>query len=66
MPTERSYESAGFHVIGLGGQVVPEKFIDAGREYKPDIVGFSVLLTTTMPMFKANRNALERAGLQIK
>jgi methylmalonyl-CoA mutase cobalamin-binding domain/chain len=57
-------EGAGFHVIDLGVQVSPEKFIDAIREHKPDIVGFSAFLTTTMPMFKANINALEKAGLR--
>jgi len=57
-------EGAGFRVIDLGVQVSPEKFIDAIREHKPDIVGFSAFLTTTMPMFKANINALEKAGLR--
>jgi methylmalonyl-CoA mutase cobalamin-binding domain/chain len=57
-------EGAGFHVIDLGVQVSPEKFIDAIHEHKPDIVGFSAFLTTTMPMFKANINALEKAGLR--
>ena len=33
-------------------------------EHQPDIVGFSAFLTTTMPMFKANINALEKAGLR--
>jgi methylmalonyl-CoA mutase cobalamin-binding domain/chain len=57
-------EGAGFHVIDLGVQVSPEKFIDAIRTHKPDIVGFSAFLTTTMPMFKANINALVKAGLR--
>lgn len=57
-------EGAGFHVIDLGVQVAPEKFIAAIEEHKPDIVGFSAFLTTTMPMFKANINALEKAGLR--
>jgi methylmalonyl-CoA mutase cobalamin-binding domain/chain len=57
-------EGAGFHVIDLGVQVSPEKFVDAIREHKPDIVGFSAFLTTTMPMFKANINALQKAGLR--
>ena len=42
----------------------PEVFIDAINEHKPDIVGFSAFLTTTMPMFKANINALEKAGIR--
>jgi len=58
------FEGAGFEVIDLGVQVAPEKFIAAIREHEPDIVGFSAFLTTTMPMFKANINALEKAGLR--
>ncbi|MEP6667407.1 MAG: cobalamin-dependent protein, partial [Nocardioidaceae bacterium] len=59
-------EGAGFHVIDLGVQVPPEKFVEAINEYKPEIVGFSAFLTTTMPMFKANINALEKAGIRDK
>ncbi|MGH9021196.1 MAG: cobalamin B12-binding domain-containing protein, partial [Acidimicrobiales bacterium] len=44
--------------------VSPERFIEAIHEHKPDIVGFYAFLTTTMPMFKANINALEKAGLR--
>ncbi|MGH3383100.1 MAG: corrinoid protein [Nocardioidaceae bacterium] len=57
-------EGAGFNVIDLGVQVAPEKFIEAINEHQPDIVGFSAFLTTTMPMFKANINALQKAGLR--
>ena len=57
-------EGAGFHVIDLGVQVPPEKFVEAINEHKPDIVGMSAFLTTTMPMFKANINALEKAGMR--
>ncbi len=57
-------EGAGFTVIDLGVQVAPEKFVAAVQEHKPDIVGFSAFLTTTMPMFKANINALVKAGLR--
>jgi methylmalonyl-CoA mutase cobalamin-binding domain/chain len=57
-------EGAGFHVIDLGVQVAPEKFVAAVQEHRPDVVGFSAFLTTTMPMFKANINALEKAGLR--
>jgi methylmalonyl-CoA mutase cobalamin-binding domain/chain len=58
------FEGAGFEVIDLGVQVSPEKFIDAITQHQPDIVGFSAFLTTTMPMFKANINALQKAGLR--
>jgi methylmalonyl-CoA mutase cobalamin-binding domain/chain len=57
-------EGAGFEVIDLGVQVAPEKFVAAIEEHQPDIVGFSAFLTTTMPMFKANMNALEKAGIR--
>ncbi len=57
-------EGAGFTVIDLGVQVPPERFVEAVREHRPDIVGFSAFLTTTMPMFKANINALVKAGLR--
>ena len=57
-------EGAGFEVIDLGVQVAPEKFIEAVQEHRPDILGFSAFLTTTMPMFKANMNALQKAGLR--
>jgi methylmalonyl-CoA mutase cobalamin-binding domain/chain len=58
------FEGAGFEVIDLGVQVSPEKFVNAVIEHKPDILGFSAFLTTTMPMFKANMNALSKAGLR--
>ena len=57
-------EGAGFEVIDLGVQVAPEKFVAAIEEHQPDVVGFSAFLTTTMPMFKANINALEKAGIR--
>jgi 5-methyltetrahydrofolate--homocysteine methyltransferase len=57
-------EGAGFVVVDLGVNVAPEKFVSAIEEHKPDIVGFSAFLTTTMPMFKANINALEKAGIR--
>ena len=57
-------EGAGFNVIDLGVQVAPETFIEAIKEHKPDVVGFSAFLTTTMPMFKVNIEAIQKAGLR--
>jgi methylmalonyl-CoA mutase cobalamin-binding domain/chain len=57
-------EGAGFTVYDLGVNVAPEKFVEMINEHEPDIVGFSAFLTTTMPMFKANINALEKAGIR--
>jgi methanogenic corrinoid protein MtbC1 len=45
-------------------QVAPDAFIEAIREHKPEVVGFSAFLTTTMPMFKVNIEAIEKAGLR--
>ena len=57
-------EGAGFKVVDLGVNVAPETMIDAIREHQPEIVGFSAFLTTTMPMFKTNIEALREAGLR--
>jgi methylmalonyl-CoA mutase cobalamin-binding domain/chain len=57
-------EGAGFTVVDLGVNVPPEKFVEEIGRVQPDIVGFSAFLTTTMPMFKANINALEKAGIR--
>lgn len=57
-------EGAGFTVIDLGVQTPPEKFIAAIKEHKPDIVGMSAFLTTTMPMFKVNIHEITKAGLR--
>ena len=59
-------EGAGFNVIDIGVQVAPEKFIAAIEEHKPDIVGMSAFLTTTMPMFKTNIHEINKAGLRDK
>lgn len=57
-------EGAGFEVIDLGVNTSPEKFVAAVQQHKPDIVGFSAFLTTTMPMIKVNVEALKKAGLR--
>mgnify|MGYP006276858471 CR=1 FL=1 len=57
-------EGAGFTVIDIGVQAAPEKFIKAIEEHKPDIVGMSAFLTTTMPMFKTNIHEITKAGLR--
>ncbi len=59
-------EGAGFEVVDLGVNTSPEKFVDAIQKHQPDIVGFSAFLTTTMPMFKVNIEALKKAGLRDK
>ena len=56
----------GFEVIDLGKDVYPEKFLVAIQKHKPDIVGISALLTTTMMGMTEVITALEKAGLRDK
>lgn len=57
-------ESAGFEIIDLGVDISPEDFVKAIIENKPDIVGLSALLTTTMPMMKKSIQTIEESGLR--
>lgn len=45
-------EGAGFKVIDMGVDQPVEKFVEAARTHKANIVGMSALLTTTMPYMK--------------
>ncbi len=45
-------EGAGFEVIDLGINNSVEKYLEALEKHKPDILGMSALLTTTMPYMK--------------
>jgi len=57
-------EGAGFEIADLGVDVSPEKFIQAAREKKAQIIGLSALLTTTMPSMKDVIKALEQKGIR--
>jgi 5-methyltetrahydrofolate--homocysteine methyltransferase len=57
-------EGGGFEAIDLGVDVEPSAFVDAVREHKPDLVGMSALLTTTMAQMKVTIDALTEAGLR--
>ena len=57
-------EGAGFEVKDIGKDVAPEGFIEAIKEFEPDIVGMSALLTTTMRVMESTIKALEEAGLR--
>jgi len=59
-------EGAGFEVIDLGADVGPEKFVQAAKDARAQIVGISTLLTTTMLGMKDVLHALERAELRSK
>jgi len=57
-------EGAGFDVVDLGTDVSPEAYVDAVREHKPDLVGMSALLTTTMVNMRSVVEALDEAGVR--
>jgi 5-methyltetrahydrofolate--homocysteine methyltransferase len=48
----------------LGIDVKPQRFVQAVREHKPDIVAMSAMLTTTMPKLAETVNALKEAGIR--
>ena len=56
--------AAGFEVFNLGINVPSETFVEKVDELKPDILGLSALLTTTMPEQEVVIKALEKAGLR--
>ena len=60
------WETAGFEVIDLGVDVSPQKFVEAIKQYNPDIVGMSALMTTTMTKQKETIEAIKAAGLRDK
>jgi len=57
-------EGAGFKVIDLGVDVAPERIVAMVKEYKPNLVGLSALLTTTMQMMPITIEALNEAGIR--
>lgn len=59
-------EGTGIQVIDLGVDCPPERVVEAVKEYKPDIVCLSALLTTTMVAQKETIDALKAAGLRDK
>jgi 5-methyltetrahydrofolate--homocysteine methyltransferase len=59
-------EGAGFEVIDLGTDVPPEKFVEAIKEGKADLIALSALLTTTMPNMRATIEGLKAAGVREK
>lgn len=52
-------EGSGFKVIDIGVDISTEKFIASVNEHKPDFLGLSALLTTTMPAMRDTVLALK-------
>jgi len=57
-------EGAGFNVFNLGINVDADTFMNAIREHKPDILGMSALLTTTMPYMGVVIETLREQGIR--
>ena len=57
-------KAAGFEVTDLGSDIPAERFVEAVRGSRPDILGMSALLTTTMPGLGNTIKALEAAGVR--
>jgi methylmalonyl-CoA mutase cobalamin-binding domain/chain len=57
-------EGSGFEVIDLGINTDAEEFIAALEEHRPEILGMSALLTTTMPYMKVVIDALVERGMR--
>lgn len=57
-------KGAGFEVHDLGVDVPVERFLKAIEEIKPDILGFSVLITTAFEPMKQVVDALVQKGLR--
>ena len=57
-------EGAGFEVIDLGINQSVEQYFDALEEHKPDILGMSALLTTTMTYMKVVIDAMKEKNIR--
>src|ERR1039458_8532111 len=57
-------KGSGFAVHDLGVDVPAERFVEAIQEHRPDLIGLSALLTTTMPAMKTVIEAIENAGMR--
>ena len=57
-------EGAGFNVVDLGVNVDEAKYIAAIKEHRPQVVGMSALLTTTMSSIGTTIEAFKAAGVR--
>lgn len=62
--TAMVFRGNGFHVVDLGIDVSAERFVEAIREYEPDFVGMSLLLTTCYKSVMRTMDAIRDAGLR--
>jgi methylmalonyl-CoA mutase cobalamin-binding domain/chain len=57
-------EGAGFEVVDLGINTDVEEYLQALDEHKPDLLGMSALLTTTMPYMKVVIDTMVEKGIR--
>jgi methylmalonyl-CoA mutase cobalamin-binding domain/chain len=57
-------EGAGFEVIDIGINNPVEKYLEALEKHRPDILGMSALLTTTMPYMKVVIDTMKQKGIR--
>jgi 5-methyltetrahydrofolate--homocysteine methyltransferase len=57
-------EGAGFEVIDIGINNPVENYLEALEKHKPDILGMSALLTTTMPYMKVVIDEMKTKGIR--
>jgi corrinoid protein of di/trimethylamine methyltransferase len=57
-------EGAGFEVVDLGINNPVDNYLKAIEEHRPDIIGMSALLTTTMPYMKVVIDTLKEQGIR--
>jgi 5-methyltetrahydrofolate--homocysteine methyltransferase len=58
-------QGAGFAVIDLGHDVAPERFVEAVLAHRPELVGLSALLSTTMPVMGKTVEALRKGAARV-
>lgn len=58
------FSAHGFDVVDLGVDVPDQKFIDKVKEIKPNILGLSALMTSTIPKQRELINLLKSSGLR--
>ena len=57
------WRGANFRVVDLGVNVSAAGFVSGAQKHRPEVIGISALLTTTMPAMRQTVEALKQAGV---
>jgi len=60
------WKGANIAVVDVGANVTPAKFVAAVQQHRPQLLGLSALLTTTMPAMRETVNAVRATGVPVK